>query len=174
MRRLLISTLFVLFTAGTALAEPREVKLTAGSILRGEVLLFNASICRIKTANLGTIEIPVNKVSEIRPVSATVNVPAVRSVAEPQMIAMDLQRQTQTQAINAQVQVLQNLLMADPKMKQMVLALQSDPDMIRALSDPKIMGAIQSGNIQALQNNKTILKLMDKEAIRAIRGMSEK
>ena len=70
------------------------------------------------------------------------------------------------QASQSAVQSLQSSITSDPGMMASILALQNDPDMQAVLSDPELMRAIQSFDLEALQNNPKIQQLMNNSTVR--------
>jgi len=72
------------------------------------------------------------------------------------------------QASQSAVQSLQSSITGDPGMMASILALQNDPDMQAVLSDPELMRAIQSFDLEALQNNPKIQQLMNNSTVRKI------
>jgi len=53
-------------------------------------------------------------------------------------------------------------------MMNSILELQSDPDMQAVLNAPELMQAVQSFDLETLQNNPKIQKLMSNSTIRDI------
>ncbi len=168
--KFMFKTLFFLiaFTCGAFAADIREVVLTDGSVIRGEVLQFDSSGCKIKNDTFGIIKVPMNKVDEIRHPRAASGVPAAQTTGQQKLLLSELQKKNQKDAIQAQVGVIQQLLMQDPKMQQLVMALQTDPDIMKALQDPKIMMAIQTGDYKSLEKHPAIIKLMSKPEIKKL------
>jgi hypothetical protein len=72
------------------------------------------------------------------------------------------------QASQSAVQSLQSSISSDPGMMTSILQLQNYPDMQAALSDPELMRAIQSFDLEALQNNPKIQQLMRTSTARSI------
>ena len=72
------------------------------------------------------------------------------------------------QASQSAGQSLQSSITGDPGMMASILALQNDPDMQAVLSDPELMRAIQSFDLEALQNNPKIQQLMNNSTVRKI------
>ncbi len=67
-----------------------------------------------------------------------------------------------------QLQELQKQMLDDPGIMALVMALQSDPEMQALLSDPKIVTAVQAGDIGALLADPRIMKLLDNPRVREI------
>ncbi len=67
-----------------------------------------------------------------------------------------------------QVQELQKQMLGDPGIMALVTALQDDPEMQALLNDPKIVAAVQAGDIGALLADPRVMKLLDNPRVREI------
>jgi len=159
---------------GFAWAKPKSVVLEDGSRLVGEILSFDTSGCRIQTRNLGIIMIPLEKVVEITPAEADRRPPGTRSIVEAEMMALELQRETQQRAQNAQKQIIMDMMTSNPAMAKAVERLQSMPELIEAIADPSILLAIEMGDIDTLMKNPHIRALLDTETLEALKVMERK
>ena len=56
----------------------------------------------------------------------------------------------------------------DQGVMSMILQLQTDPDMQAVLSDPELMRAVQSFDLQTLRTHPKILKLMQNDKVQSI------
>ncbi len=70
--------------------------------------------------------------------------------------------------IPQEVQGLQQSMMSDQQIMDMIVALQHDPDFIKALNDPDIMKAIDENDYPALIKNPDFMKLLENETVRRI------
>jgi len=66
------------------------------------------------------------------------------------------------------LQSLQQEMFSDGQIMNLMLSLQNDPVVMKILSDPELMKAITSGNINMLQNNSRIAELMKIPAVQEI------
>lgn len=71
-------------------------------------------------------------------------------------------------AVTPQVQELQEKMLADPGIMALIMALQNDPEMQALLSDPKIVAAVQAGDIGVLLADSRFMKLLDNARVREI------
>lgn len=131
-----------------------EVELIDGSVICGEISSSEGGCYTLTSDTLGTVKI---KKSQIR---------AIRFNPLPKPHAN--KRDTVPNSPQAQVQVLQQLLMGDPEILHMILSLLNDPDIQKALEDPSIIGAAKKGDIEALSSNPEFLKLLNNPAIQEI------
>jgi hypothetical protein len=144
---LVFLTLAVAATIAKA-AETREIELTDGSVITGEVVSLSRGVYTVRSATLGTIKIEESKVRIIRSQGSTGN-------------AGDN---------GGQVKSLQDKMMSDSEIINMVRSLQNDPDVQRILRDPEIMKAVQAGDISALMANPQFMKLLNKQAVQEIKN----
>ncbi len=70
--------------------------------------------------------------------------------------------------VTPQVQELQKQMLGDPGIMALIMALQNDPEMQALLNDPKVVAAVQSGDIGALLGDPRIMKLLDNPQVREI------
>lgn len=71
-------------------------------------------------------------------------------------------------AVTPQVQELQREMLGDPGIMALIMALQNDPEMQAILSDPKIVAAVQAGDIGVLFADSRFMKLLDNPRVREI------
>jgi hypothetical protein len=156
MRLLVISILLLLgVLIGNVLAgEVREVELNDGSVIYGEIVSTKGGIYTLKSGTLGTVKIEESKIRVIR--------------FKPSGKAKGKQRDSAQTSSEAQVQVLQQLMMGDKETISMILSLLNDPEVQKVLQDPSIIKAVNSGDIQALISNPKFMKLLDNPAVKDI------
>lgn len=68
----------------------------------------------------------------------------------------------------AQVEQLQERMANDPEMMELIMSLQSDPDMQEILSDPAIAAKIQAGDLDSLANDPRMIKLLKKDQVKEL------
>ncbi len=68
----------------------------------------------------------------------------------------------------ADIDALQRQMVGNPDLMQMIVGLQNDPALQRAMADPELMALISSGNIDALRQHPSFLELMSHPGIRGI------
>jgi len=137
----------VLATSSFA-AEPKEIELTDGSVITGEVLSLSSGVYTIRTGSMGTLKIDDAKVRAIRPQSSS-----------------SLPRQT-GQA--GEIKPLQVTMMSNAEAMGGVEALKDDPQFMKALEDPEIMNAVNSGDIASLMANPRFLELLRNPTVQEI------
>ncbi len=71
-------------------------------------------------------------------------------------------------AVTPQVQELQKQMLGDPGIMVLIMALQNDPEMQALLNDPKVVAAVQAGDISALLSDPRFMKLLDNPRVREI------
>ena len=68
----------------------------------------------------------------------------------------------------SQVKDLQERILDDQEILPLIMALQNDPEMLALLSDPKVLKAVQAGDLGALLNDPRIMKLLDNPQVKEI------
>ena len=107
----------------TGFLEFREVELNDGSVICGEIVSVKGGIYTLKSSTLGTVKIEESKIRFIR--------------FEPSFKTKGKQRDSEQTPTEAQVQVLQQLIMGDKEIISMILSLLNDPEVQKILEDTK-------------------------------------
>jgi hypothetical protein len=148
-RKSLILILLTLVIAAGMLtaAEMREIVLTDGTIITGEVVSLTGGICTIRSATLGTVQVKESNIRTIR----------LKDSAGSSAL-------TEREATS-----LQNKMMSDGEIMNKILGLQNDPEFQEVLQDPEIMKAVQAGDIAALTANPKFMRLLNNQAVKDIK-----
>jgi hypothetical protein len=135
------------FSAATNVnaAETREIELTDGSVITGEVVSLSGGVYTVRSAALGTLRIEASKIRVIR----------LRGSAAPGEAGV-------------QVKSLEDKMLGDSEIMDLIHALQSDPDLQKILQDPEIMKAVQTFDIDTLMRNPEFMKLLNKQSVQDI------
>ena len=158
MTRSLISALIivgVLISTGAA-GELGQVELIDGSVICGEIVSSEGGIYTLKTSTLGTVRIEESNIRTIR--------------FETPGNAKGKENAFRRPTPEAQVHVLQQLMMGDPEIIRMIFTLLKDPDVQGLLQDPSIIEAVNAGDIEALTSNSKFMKLLENPTIQDITG----
>jgi hypothetical protein len=152
MRKFLICFAMVLVLAirSASASEIREIELSDGSIVSGEVLSLSKGIYTIKSDSLGTIKLDESKVRVIRPKASSRGTGAVQNNT------------------GGEIKSLQGKMMSDQEIMGLVQSLQNDPEFKKIMEDPEIMKAVSEGDIAALTANPRFMKLLDNSTVRDI------
>jgi len=126
-------------------SEMREIELTDGTVIAGEIVSFSNGVYMVRSASLGTIQIEGSKIRTIR---------ARGSAGSP--------------GAGNQVKSLQEKMAGSGEIMGTIEALRSDPDFQEVLRDPEIMKAVQAGDLSSLTANPKFMKLLNKQAIQQI------
>jgi len=140
----------VLFCVQAFAGPSQTITMKDGSRVSGEVVSLNNGIYQIKTPSIGVLSIRQSEVLSIQAAGA--------SAAPAPSLNM------------AEVKKLQDSLLNDPGVMQMIQTLQNDPQFKSAMSDPAVMKAIQSGDMNALSQNPKIKALMNHSAVKRLSG----
>ena len=142
--------------------EIREIRLTDGSKIYGEVIGVSDGHFSVRTETLGTLRIPESRVSVIRKRGASSATPsAPPTPAGPSTPATP-------SALGPQLAGIAQMLMGDESVMEAIRALEDDPAVRKVLDDPKAMSAVQSGDIGTLMTNPDFMKLLTHPKIQQI------
>jgi hypothetical protein len=133
-------------------AEIREIELTDGSVIAGEIVSLSGDVYTVRSATLGIIQIEESKVRTIRRKTATGTAGAPDS----------------------QIKSLQDKMLNDPETMHMIQSLQNDPDFQTILQDPEIMKAVQNGDLVTLMANPQFMRLLNKQTLQEIKNKTAK
>jgi hypothetical protein len=128
-------------------AEIKEIELTDGSVITGEILSLNSGVYTIRTGSLGTLKIDDAKVRAIRPQSTS---------------------SSRQSGQTGDVKSLQDKMMSDQEVMSMIQSLKDDPQFNKILEDPEIMKAVSMGDTAALMANPKFLQLLHNPTVRDI------
>jgi len=149
MKSLILTFLTLAIAAGmVTAAEMREIELTDGTILTGEIVSLTGGVCTIRSATLGTVRVEESNIRTIR-----------------------LKDSAGTSAnTGGEIMSLQNKMMSDGEIMNMMQGLQNDPEFQEILQDPEIMKAVQAGDISALVANPKFMRLLNNLAVKDIKN----
>ncbi|MFZ2197553.1 MAG: hypothetical protein WAV13_07470 [Thermodesulfovibrionales bacterium] len=126
-------------------AEMREIELTDGSVITGEVVSLSGGIYTVRSAALGTLRIEASRIRVIR----------LRGSAAPS-------------DVGGQAKSLEDKMLGDSEIMDTIRTLQDDPDLQKILQDPEVMKAVQTFDIDALMRNPEFMKLLNKQSVQDI------
>ena len=129
-------------------ADPREIELTDGSIIAGEIVSMSQGVYTVTSAILGTVRIEASKIRTIRRKGSS-------------SAAGDA---------GGQIKSLQDQMMGSDEIMEMVSSLQNDADFQQILKNPEIMKAVQSGDIGILMANSQFMELLNKKLVQQIKN----
>ncbi|MCG6896014.1 MAG: hypothetical protein LJE61_10515 [Thiocapsa sp.] len=148
----------LLWVPGVAVLEAGEsrIELRDGSVLSGELVGVGDGRYRIRSSVIGEVEVKEADVLSIRPTAATAASAAMlgSAPADP----------------GGGIAGVQRRIVGDPEILSSVTALQGDPELHAALSDPELVRLVVSGDLEALRSDPRFLRLMEHPAIQAIVG----
>ncbi len=135
-----------------AAGEVRQIELTDGTVIKGEVQSLQGGVYTIKSDSLGTIKIEDSKIRTIRDKSSS-----------PAGGASPANANT-----GGELSGLQNKMANDKEIMGMIQSLQDDPEFKKILEDPEMIKALQEGNITALTSDPRIMKLLNNPTVKEI------
>lgn len=149
--RILLGLLLTFAESGHC-GQPREIELSDGSVLVGEIVAVDPGAYTVKSQRLGLIQLKDTDIVSIRAVGQGPRQPP-QTPSAPAALADGMAD-------------LQKKILGNPQMLESVKALAGEPDVQALLRDPELMQAILGGNLQALQNNPKIQKLINHPTVR--------
>lgn len=158
-----VSLLFSLVGQGFA-AEPAEINLRDGSVIRAEVISLQDGLYTLKSETLGTIIIEQSRISSIKMGSGD---PAGKQGGTPSSITPNVAPQTAPD-ITAQINTMREAMMGDQSIMNKLSSLTNYPDVMRAAQDPEIMKDVVSGDVTALMSNDKFMQLLNNPTIQEI------
>ena len=146
----------LLLTAVQAWAgTPALFELRDGSRIRGEIVSMEGGNYTVRSGTLGTVTLTADQL-------ASINMQPDAPATAGGMSGMD------AGALASRMQSVQGLIANDPAMMAAIQSLQGDAQFQAVLSDPQLMQAVQSGNINALLENPKFRALMEHGAVQDI------
>ena len=135
------------FTVSDALAgDLKEIQLNDGSLIYCEVISLSDGVYAMKSPVLGSLKIDESNINSI----------------------------TSIQSTREEIQALKSEMLSNDELLDIILALRNDPDFQAALEDPKVLEAVNSGDINALLANQNFVKLLNNPRILTIRDKMQK
>ena len=139
---------------GSFSAELSQISLNDGSVISGELISINGGIYTIKSPSLGKIKI---KSSDIKSIQNQAN---------------KINKNTKQQTPAIETNVLQQKLLGNEEIMSLIMSLQNDPNIQKALQNPELMKAINSGDITTLMNDPLIKEIMKNSTIQQVKNKS--
>jgi len=154
--RNIIASVFCLALISPSLSadDMSRLELTDGSIIVGEVLGMSAGVYSVRSPTLGTISIESSRIRSLS--NADTAATSDATLANPGASYGD------------DIDALQRQMVGNPDLMQMIVGLQNDPALQRAMANPELMALISSGNIDALRQHPSFLELMGHPGIRGV------
>lgn len=150
-------------------AQKKEILLQDNTIIYGEVIGLENGIYKIKTQDMGLLTVSEEKVMSIK------NKPAGNNIVNQDINNLQFtpKNPADPKAVEAGVDALKNKMQSDPATMSSIADLQNDPEFMALITDPEIMSAVNSGDINALNSNPKFIKVMNNSKIRQINNQIE-
>jgi hypothetical protein len=150
-------TIFVLSTTAVSFADQSQqvITLKDGSQIKGELSGIDNGVYTVKTPIIGDVHVAASDVASIT--NGNGPVAALQNQASPSMPNMD-----------QQISASQKQLMSNPESMATLQEMMQDPEIMKALQDPALVQAITSHDYAAVQSNPQIKKLMSNPKMQAL------
>ena len=155
--RVAIAVVFLLILmAGEGLAaEPAEIELRDGSVIRAEIISLQGDFYTVKSQTLGTISIEKSRIRSIR-------------FGSGDTAAQSVSTSSPTLDVATQIKTLAEAMEGDQSIMDKISSLSQDADVMRVMQDPAIMKAIEAGDIASLMSNDKFMQILNNPTIQAI------
>ena len=127
-------------------ADTKIIILKDGSQVKGELIAVKDGTYTVKTDLMGEVNVSADQVTSISALEAAATAPAMRQTIE----------------------ATQQKLMTDPAVMAEIQAMAQDPQIVQLLSDPGLVKAVVSKDVQSLQNNPNGQALINNPKMRAL------
>lgn len=148
--------IYLLLNKYSYAGDTRQIELTDGSLITGEIISLADDIYTIQSESLGILKINQSEVATIhlqaKPAKSS-EAPAKEVTALP---------------TEAMLQTLQKQMINDEEIMSMILALQDNPKLQEILANPDLIEATKMGDLSTLLSNPLFLELLADPQIKAI------
>jgi hypothetical protein len=153
-------------------ADVREIELRDGTVLRGEIVLLDDGTYTIRSESLGETRIAASEVRVIRfPAQGTG--PAAVGDSAPAGARPESEEPGEPPRagdVKREVEEIQRSLAGDGSLMDIITSLGDDPEVQAVLSDPRLMQAVQSGDLSTLMASPKFMDLLANPRIQEIQG----
>ncbi len=149
-----LAVLLVFMCSQVSAADMRNIELTDGSVVSGEIISFSNGIYTIKTESLGMLNISSARIRAISSKSPQPHTEVEHGDSSPYNRKFD-----------PQVRDLRQQMLNDPALLELIMSLQDNPEFKQALQDPDIQEAIRTGDTGRLASNPIINRLINNPAV---------
>ncbi|MFH2136882.1 MAG: hypothetical protein ABII88_00050 [Candidatus Omnitrophota bacterium] len=156
-----------LFSFNVVAGDIMEIDLIDGSVIVGEIDSLVNGIYTINSSSIGEVNIDESRVKTVRSSSWVNTQSHITSSSDSDAIKSE---PTPLGAVNAGVEALKSTMANNKSIMGQITELQNDPEFMAILNDPKIMSAVQSGDIEALKASPKFMRLLDNSAVQEIDG----
>ncbi len=142
-------------------AGTSRIELNDGSVIIGEIVSLANGVYTVKAESMGQITIDMSRIRSIETTPPAVAPPQQNLPQQPQP-------EDYSDPLTAMRQKLEEKMKSDPKVVEGIAALKEDPDFQELLSDPGIVEALKTQDVNALMSNPKFLKILNSPVIREI------
>ncbi|MBN2887487.1 MAG: hypothetical protein JXM75_12355 [Chromatiaceae bacterium] len=131
-------------------AGESRIELIDGSVLTGELRAVESGRYWIRSATLGDLSVPEERVRSVTPLAATSSGAPIPGFGQADLAA------------------IQQQIASNPDLMKQVMALQNDSDLQAILADSALTQRAMAGNLESLGQDPRIRRLLEKPEIRAL------
>jgi len=158
-----IFTLFILSMTAVSFADQSEqvITLKDGSQIKGELSGIENGVYTVKTPIIGDVHVAASDVASITNGNAPVTTLPTNNTTPNQSSAS-------TPNMDQQIAASQKQLMSNPQTMATLQEMMQDPEIMQALQDPALVQAVTSHDYAAVQSNPQIQKLISTPKMQAL------
>ncbi|MFZ5800717.1 MAG: hypothetical protein ACOY3D_05005 [Candidatus Omnitrophota bacterium] len=145
MKRILFLSLIFTVNVLLCFAAESRVELTDGGVIKGEVIALADGVYTIKSAALGEMKIPAEKVLRIEPAEGT-----------------------SAGSMSSQMEAYKAKILNNAEIMNMISRLAAQPQIQEMVKDPQIQSSAKSGDIQTLLKNKKFTDFVNSPEVQKI------
>ncbi|MBU0483448.1 MAG: hypothetical protein KKB30_02905 [Proteobacteria bacterium] len=149
-----LQILLSVMVEGSFAADLSKVNLADGSIISGELISIDDGIYTVKPQSLGTIKVKSSDIKSIDNQTKTSN----------------SSRKADQSAPTAEIKAIQQQLMGNEEIMNLIFSLRNDPNIQKAMQNPEFMKAINSWDLNTLQNDPLFNEILKNSTIQLIKN----
>ena len=150
--------IFSLTLTQLALAQEQTITLRDGTVMKGELVQVVDGVYTIRSGSLGQTQI---KADQIAGITNNHILPTIHTNQEASAPAAQ-------GTTSSQMAQIQNTIMANPNMMADIQSIAADPEVLKLMSNPAIIQAATTKDVNALKNNPAAMQLMQNPKVQAL------
>ncbi|MCP4649982.1 MAG: hypothetical protein GY853_07895 [PVC group bacterium] len=156
---IIIIALFFIFMQQVNAGEVKEISLTDGSVIVGEVISVNNGVYTIRSGSVGDFEINESRIKSVRQPS--------RGAKKNVSYSNDSSTNASVNAsmMKAGANTLKQSMMSNAKVMELIVSLQNDQQFQEIMKDPEIMNAVNALDMKTLMANPKFMGLLDNSVV---------
>jgi hypothetical protein len=156
---LICLALAVVICGTSQAAELREIVLTDGTVIIGEIVSVSGGKFTIQTQSFGVVEVPEGNIREVLLKSEATPLPASRAPASPP---------PQTESRTPDFRSMHQSIFMMSGLMELIFSLQDDPHLKRIMNDPKVVEAMNQGDLSRVLDHPEMREFLKSPRMRSL------